>query len=528
MTTIPNRLRTFPRTGLALVTFASIGLGVLALAACSKDSPSGAAGAGGGPGSASGDAAASASGGPVTVTLLVTADENGALVPSEDGKGGAAKLLGAWTTLEHHCAGPLKAGGAPACPEDGTIALSGGDHFSGAPISNLFGGEPASAAMAKIGYAASALGNHDLDFDRASFARFAHDDGFPYVAANAKTVEPFPKVSLAPFVTIERKGAKVAVVGLASETTTKTAMANRFDGLEVSAYEPALAKAIPEAWASGADALVVLAHECPEVLQPIIEKHADWHVALVTGSHCQKPFEAKAGDTVLASPGRRFESYLRAELKIDPSKPARERVVSVSSKRVEVGKDAPVDPALAGVVNGWKSKLDASLGEEIGYTAKALDKTSPELGKWVAAAVRDAAKADVGIVNEKGIKQGVPAGAIKASDVHAALPYENSVLLMKVSGEDLIANLKNAHAIYSGVKSTKPGVFTTEKGEAIDPKKTYSVATVDYLYFGGDGFTFEKADPLPTETGMVWQTAVIEYAKKLKSSKTSPLETKLH
>jgi hypothetical protein len=50
------------------------------------------------------------------------------------------------------------------------------------------------------------------------------------------------------------------------------------------------------------------------------------------------------------------------------------------------------------------------------------------------------------------------------------------------------------------------------------------VATVEYLYFGGDGFEFEKLDPDPKETGMAWQTPVIEWTRKAGSTEAKPLE----
>ncbi len=53
------------------------------------------------------------------------------------------------------------------------------------------------------------------------------------------------------------------------------------------------------------------------------------------------------------------------------------------------------------------------------------------------------------------------------------------------------------------------------------------MATVEYLYFGGDGFEFEKLDPEPKETGMAWQTPVIEWTSEQKTSEKKPLEKSL-
>jgi 5'-nucleotidase/UDP-sugar diphosphatase len=495
---------------------------VLSAAACGESKPEGAAG---GMPAAGGSAPAGAR---TTVTLLVTADENGALLPTtEEGKskgGGAAELMGLWVRNEKHCPGPVKAGGTPSCPDGTTIALSAGDHFGGAPISNLFAGESAAQAMKQLGYSASALGNHDFDFGRDAFKKYAADANLPYVAANVTADAEAKALGFKPFVVVERKGAKVAVVGLASVDSEKTTMPNRFTGVTVGPYEAALAKAVPDAWAAGADAVVVLAHECPDQLAPIFEKHADWKVSLVAGAHCAKPVSAKAGGATLSSAGRRFEEYLRAQIEIDPSKPAKDRVVRVEASRVPVAPGTQPDAATAAIVAGWKTKLEASLGEKVGQSATGLAKDSPQLAKLVGTALRDFLKADLAIINKSALRDALPKGDITKKAVYAALPYDNSVVIAHVKGSDLLPNLANPQAVVIGATEKAKGSWQDAQNKPIDPAKTYAVAMPDFLYFGGDNFTFEKADPNATETGMVWQTVVIEW---IKTAADKPVEQRV-
>jgi hypothetical protein len=96
------------------------------------------------------------------------------------------------------------------------------------------------------------------------------------------------------------------------------------------------------------------------------------------------------------------------------------------------------------------------------------------------------------------------------------------VLLVSLTGEQLAKELANEEAIYAGVAKTGSGF--TVAGKPLDPKKTYTVATVEYLYFGGAGFHFEDADKTPRETGMVWQTPVIDWTRKQATSEKKPLE----
>jgi 2',3'-cyclic-nucleotide 2'-phosphodiesterase (5'-nucleotidase family) len=100
-------------------------------------------------------------------------------------------------------------------------------------------------------------------------------------------------------------------------------------------------------------------------------------------------------------------------------------------------------------------------------------------------------------------------------------------MLVKVKGEDLVNQLSNPEALFSGFTAAGKGKFKDAKGKPLDPKKEYTVATIEYLYFGGDGFEFDKLDPEPKETGMAWQTPVVEWTRKLGSTQAKPLEKSL-
>lgn len=459
-----------------------------------------------------------------TVTLLVTSDENGYLLPHDvEGtqKGGAAELLGAWMKEEKHCV-PATAG----CSAPTTLALSTGDHWGTGPaISSHFRGEPAAEAMARMGYVASGFGNHELDYGREQFLTNQQTSGMAFLAANLTASGSAEAMKLKPFQLFERGGVKVGVVGLADQTGPQRMMSGRYEGLQTKGYEEALAQAVPQAWSAGADAVVVLADVCPRQLEETVAKHPEWKLSVVAGGGCQGAYEGKAGGAVLVSPGQRFEQYLRAQLSFDKSKPAGQRLTAVKTQVVDVKGGTP-DAQLAQLIQGFKSRTDAALGLQIGYAKAALPQQSPELGKWVTRAWREVLAADAAIINKNGLRGGLPAGKITSADVYGVLPYENSLMLVDLTGEQLVQALSNPNAVFAGVTKAGKG-FKDSSGKPVDPKKRYTVAVADYLYFGGDGFQFEKHDPEPTETGMMWQTPVIEWTRQKNTREAQPLEAAL-
>jgi 2',3'-cyclic-nucleotide 2'-phosphodiesterase (5'-nucleotidase family) len=465
------------------------------------------------------------------VTLLYTSDEHGWLLPVvENGvvTGGAAEALAQLKATEGHCVGD-----AAACPSPRTLLLSGGDNFTGPAISSYFAGESMADAMRTMGYSALAFGNHELDFGRTAFVADRARLGAPYLAANVHASNPAirAEMELPAFQIFERRGAKIGVVGLATDTTLTTAMASRFVGVTFEDEETALTRAIPEAWAAGADALVLIAHECPDRLLPILDRHPDWNLSFVGAGHCHKVIVAHTGGAPVISPGWRLERYVRAVLTIDLDKPPRQRARRVVPDlvpiaHVEGDPKALVDAPLAAAAAVWQTKLTRALGEELGYTATGFGKESPEIARWIAGALRAELKTDVAVVNTGGIRQELPKGVITKSTVWSILPFDNKLVIVKVKGRDLIADLETPEAGFAGVERTAKG-YRLESGKALDPEATYSVATIDFLYYGGSSFQFLKQDPTPKETGLDWRAPLVDWMHRQKTSPRTPLERRV-
>ncbi|WP_257447225.1 bifunctional metallophosphatase/5'-nucleotidase [Archangium lipolyticum] len=469
---------------------------------------------------------------PVTVTLLVTGSPNGQLLPRTEGEKttpGAAELLGWWEAKEKHCPGQVKEDGTAACQDASTLALAIGDSWNGPALSTFFYGEPTSAVMGRMGFAASALGNHELDYGREQFQKNQQLGGFPFLAANLKVKDAALAKGweLPAFKVFDRQGLKVGVVGLTSPKTVSTAMAGRAEGLETIPDEQALASAVPEALKAGADTVVVLADECPSDLQAVVGKHPEWKVSLVAGGRCAQPVDTKEGNTTYVSLGLGFDKYLRAAYTFDASKAEGEQVTGVETKVVEVtgGEGAPAPNAeLAAMIADYKSRLDTALGEEIGFAKKGFDKGSKQLASWVTGAIQAQLKTDGVVLNRKGLREGLPAGKVTKGSVYSVLPFENSMMVVKVKGDELVKQLSNPEAVFSGFTVAGKGKFKDAKGKPVDPKKEYTIATIEYLYFGGDGFGFEQLDPNPGETGMSWQTPVIDWTKEQATTEAKPLD----
>ena len=480
--------------------------------------------------------------GPVEVTLLYTTDEHGWLEGLlRDGvlRGGVAALSGQFVAKEGHCPGPAPfavaqdesfiAPKSENCTNPKTLLLSGGDNFTGPAVSTYFQGEPMAEAMGRLGYAASAFGNHEFDFGRSQSPTLRSKARLRYLSSNVRIDDPklAQELDLRPFEIFERRGVRIGVIGISTEETLKTALAERFGSMSFEPIEPALDRAVAKTWEAGADVVVAIGHECPDILAPTFAKHPEWHVSFVGGGHCHKKMQETAGDVPVLSPEWRMHQYARIKVQVDKSRPAKSRVVGVQTEFVDVSQAAGVvaDPVLVELVKVWKEKIDQALGVKIGYSKGGI---GPEVvvGQLVAKAWLDEVGADVAIANKGGIRQTIPAGPVTLATIWGVLPFDNRLMKLSVTGEELLKELVVDKFILAGAEKQSNGQWFVG-GKPLDKKKRYTVLMTDFMYTGGDGSVLAKYDPKAVGTGIQWRDPVIAWIQKQKTTETAPLDDKL-
>ena len=102
-------------------------------------------------------------------------------------------------------------------------------------------------------------------------------------------------------------------------------------------------------------------------------------------------------------------------------------------------------------------------------------------------------------MNKGGIRCGIPKGAVTRGNVMEMMPFDNRVVVMDISGKDLLAAFdimasQRGQGVSRSVAATydpeaRRCLSVTIGGEPIDPSATYTLATIDYLAGGGDYLT---------------------------------------
>lgn len=198
----------------------------------------------------------------------------------------------------------------------------------------------------------------------------------------------------------------------------------------------------------------------------------------------------------------------------------------------------PDDPALSKMLAVYSPKvreLEVLLGKLKGELRKG-GAGSGSLGNFVTDGMRAQASLKIGkpvalaLMNSGGIRRNtIGEGELKARDVFELLPFENALVTLDLTGEQLMKLLQmivskreaqsGARITYkinadktSELESAKLREASGEKG--IDLNATYTIVTIDYLYrVGGSTYGMLREGKNVKELGITLRDAIMDYVK---------------
>ena len=133
-------------------------------------------------------------------------------------------------------------------------------------------------------------------------------------------------------------------------------------------------------------------------------------------------------------------------------------------------------------------------------------------------------KIDVTICNHGGIRADMPKGNVILDDILSMFPFKNNVVYLEHKGSELRKLFETMAATYfqaiGGVEIVAEGGKLKKVligGEPLDDNKTYSVATISFLLYGGDSLTLAKNAENLKEYDVQIVKAVLDYIEDLKA-----------
>jgi len=446
-----------------------------------------------------------------TITIIYTSDEHGWMEGTEAGCG-AANMISVWQDdLGYTPGGPF-------------LVLSEGNMWTGPAISTWFQGESMVEVMNTMGYDASAVGNHEFDFGLDALKKRISEMRFPLLAANIHYKDgSFPQdLGLKPYTVVTVSGVPVGVIGLATITTPQVTNPVNVADFEFGDYAETLHRIVPEVKAAGAELVVVVAHLCRDAVNDLAHQIAGLGVDMIGGGHCNEWYANIVNEVVVLGGGTQMANYAYAQFTVDTDA----KTVVKKTSGTGTNKNGAPYADVAAIVSGWKVKADEELDVVIGYSRSGIPKRSPEMQSLVVGAWLAEYPADVALTNLGGFRSDIKPGDVTIGDIISVMPFSNVIVDVKLTGEELekvMAGKKDSMAI-AGMTYHNGEWVLAASGKPLIPTEPYTVLVNDFMYNGGDDFTFAKYDPQGYNTGIDWRQPVIDWITSQNSNKSSPID----
>ncbi|ELU9050801.1 bifunctional UDP-sugar hydrolase/5'-nucleotidase [Vibrio parahaemolyticus] len=495
------------------------------------------------------------------LTVLHTNDHHGRFWQNKHGEYGMA----ARKTLIDDLRDEVQAEGGSV------LLLSGGDINTGVPESDLQDAEPDFKSMSKIGYDAMALGNHE--FDNPLDVLFKQQDwaNFPMLSANIYDKKTGKRL-FQPYAMFNKQGIKIAVIGLTTEDTAKLGNPEFIGQVDFRDPKAEAKELIAELKKTENPDLIFAVTHMGHYENGNRGINAPGDVALarylnegdldmIVGGHSQEPVcmegpnvikkNFKPGDecqpdqqngTYIVQAhewgkyvGRADYEFRNGELSmvsydLIPVNLKKKINVDGQSQRVFVQDEITQDKAMLDFLRPFQEKGQSQLNVKIAESNGKLEGDrdvvrfqQTNLGRLIATAHMERAKADFAVMNSGGVRDSIEAGDITYKDVLTVQPFGNMVSYVDMSGQEVLDYLNivatkpvdsGAYAQFAGISmrienDKVTNVFIGNKQLRLDGRYRFTVPS--YNASGGDGYPKIDTHPGYVNTGFTDAEVLKDY-----------------
>lgn len=407
--------------------------------------------------------------------------------------------------------------GKRALNPGGTLVLSAGDMFQGSADSNLTRGYMVNYAMHYMGFDAMAVGNHEFDWDTDWLKKNAEltysGYSIPFLGANIVQNGAIPSY-LKKSTVVTRGDYKIGVIGVIGSSLESSVLKTALAGCEFTKYDEILASESARLRSEeGCQAVILLAHEAAE--------HIEYTEGIdaIFGGHAHKDKVSSYGLVPAVATLNYGQSVGHISLKFDKSTKA---FVGVDKSEIETMKSVAAgltaNADIQSIMDQYAPEINKIKHIKLG-TADSTLKIDGALKNICTTTMFNEAIESVKVNNPEinpdkivaafhnvggGIRADIESGDITYGDVYKTFPFDNEIVLIKISGSEARSKLSKLKGL---------GCYRLfEKKDYFNADEDYYLVTTDYLAFSEQGFANFRSEPLEDEdlvrTGKVVRDSV--------------------
>lgn len=396
--------------------------------------------------------------------------------------------------------------------KENVLVIHAGDALSPSIMSSIDRGAHMIDLLNRIRLDIFVPGNHEFDFGPAVFLERMAALEATKLAANLRDADGQPIAGFQDHVIREISGVKVGLLGVIGDRAPIVSTTGDL------AFSPTIQSAFEEARflrSEGAEFVVAVVHD--NISRDLLLARSGAFDVVVSGDDHVLTVTYD-GRSALVESREQGESIAIVDVSFDVSERNGSRSVAwePSFRIVDTASVTP-DTAVSERVQTYLASLDAELDEPICTLEAELDSRRATVrtretafGNLVADALLEATGADVAITNGGSIRgdRVYPAGTpLTRRNLMTELPFANTLVLIEITGTDLVRALENGFSLVDSGSGRFPQVAGMEidvdlarpsgsrvaavtiAGKPLEPGRLYRLATNDFLARGGDGYS---------------------------------------
>ena len=463
--------------------------------------------------------------------IIAVNDTHSQIDPASDGKGGVARRRAIYDQLR--------------ATNPHTALIHAGDAVQGTLFFSLYRGEVEYALMDTLRYDAIIMGNHEFDNGMEELAAHYRNVDAVKISTNYDFSDTPLNGLFQPYWVKAVGDKRVAFIGINVNPEGLIADMN-CENLRYR-YAPGVADATARYLKEilGIDYVVMVSHIGYSSYEP-----TEPNDALIIGQSHYIDMVISSHSHTTIKPGSGMDRIANADGKMIPigQNGKSGKLVATYDLDLESGEvvynqidvDASWDAAASRytAMNEWldnyRHGVDSIMNNPVATSARFMKNSSDAAQNWVSDAAMEIIKdlsgikhIDCAIMNKGGIRTDMPKGIVTEGVIGSMFPFDNRFVVLEMPGTELIESIKlmcgrGGDAVSKELRATYNDkgelIKATLNGKKIDPKKTYYVATIDYLANGGDYMTpMTRCKRLFTDT-QKYGNHIMEYVKKLQAA----------
>src|SRR5712692_9887679 len=461
------------------------------------------------------------------------------------------------------------------------LLVDSGDTIQGTPLEyfhnkrNNAPPDPMMLAMNALHYDSMAVGNHEYNFGLKVLEKARSEAKFPWLSANTYEtgVKGSPTTHYQPYIIKEVQGVRIGVLGLTTPGIPNWENPPNYEGLEFHETISEAKKWVPILREKEkVDVVVITMHmgieedlrtgarnpaQVPNENAAIAIARQVPGVDVILMGHTHRDVPSLVVNGVLLTQANRWASHVaRVDLYLEKSaRDNRWHVVAKSARTIPVTEKTTIDPEIAQLGQPYDKETQDWLGRTIGESAEEL--TSQDCRFHDSAIIDliqrvqlEAGNADVSMAACFNPQARIPKGQITVRDIAGLYEYENTLVTLELTGQQLKDALEHS-ARY--VREYKPGKSLNDlddqripgynfdmaegvtydldvskpfgqriqnlkfKGQPLSPTKRLRVVTNNYRVNGGGGFTMYKDAAVVYRSSAEVRELIIDWVEKNKT-----------